>query len=85
MMEECDNFTRGGIGRSVLKMSLNEIIEKSGRNITHPIYAAYYSFEELRDSPLKFKRTRNVEDIDYNEISQACRQLSIDFEKWVRN
>lgn len=84
MMEYCDDFTRGGIGRSVLRMSIQEILDRSGRNITHPIYSAYYAFDQLRESPLAFKRRSNVADTDYAEVARSCAQLSADFEKWVK-
>ncbi|WP_423454312.1 hypothetical protein [Ottowia sp. VDI28] len=84
MMEYCDDFTRGGVGRTMLRLSLHEILQSSAGNHLHPIYSAYYAFEQLRDSPLAFKRRPNVEDTDYNEIAKSCAHLSADFEKWVR-
>lgn len=84
MMERCNEFTQGGIGRQVLRMSVQQILERSQQNITHPIYSAYYAFTELYDSPLVFERKSNAADTNYDQIARSCRQLNIDFEKWVR-
>lgn len=84
MLEYCDDFTRGGIGSRVLRMSIQEILDKSGGNITHPIYSAYYAFDQLHDSPLSFHRRTNVEETSYAEVAQSCARLSVDFEKWAR-
>ncbi len=84
MMERCGEFTQGGIGRQVLRMSVQQIIDRSQKNITHPIYSAYYAFTELYDSPLKFDRKSNAADTNYDQIVSACWQLNIDFEKWAR-
>ena len=84
MMERCDEFTSNGVGRQVLRMSIQEIIQKSGNNPIHPIYTAYYAFLQLHDSPLVFHRRSNVEDTNYAEIVSSCRQLNIDFERWAK-
>lgn len=84
MMERCGEFTQGGIGRQVLRLSIQQINECSQGNITHPIFSAYYAFTELYDSPLKFDRKSNVQDTSYDQIVSACWQLTIDFEKWSR-
>lgn len=84
MLEYCRDFTRGGIGRRVLRMSLQEILEQSGGNAVHPIYSAYYAFDQLTDSPLAFRRQSRVEDTSYAEIAQSCARLSYDFEVWAR-
>ena len=83
MMEYCDDFTRGGIGRSVLRMSLHEIETRSAGNITHPIFSAHYAFEQLRGSPLIFDRKASVDETSYEQIARSCRQLNIDFNRWI--
>jgi hypothetical protein len=84
MMERCGEFTQGGIGRQVLRMSVQQIIQVSQGNPGHPIYSAYYAFTELYDSPLAFDRKSNAADTNYDQIAQSCRKLNIDFENWVR-
>lgn len=84
MMERCSEFTNGAYGRQVLRMSLQEIIQRSGNNPGHPIYSAYYAFTELHDSPLAFDRKARVEETSYEQIAQSCSKLSADFEKWAR-
>lgn len=84
MMERCGEFMQGGVGRQVLRMSIQQINQISRGNITHPIYSAYYAFTELYDSPLAFDRKSNVEDTSYEQIARSCRQLNVDFENWVR-
>ena len=84
MMEHCDEFTRGGVGRQVLRLSIHEINQRSGGNFLHPIFAAYSAFTQLHDSPLAFDRKSRVEETSYEQISRSCRQLNVDFENWVR-
>ncbi len=84
MMERCGEFTNGAYGRQVLRMSIQEIIRRSGGNPGHPLYSAYYAFTELYDSPLVFQRKSRVEDTNYEQIAQSCRRLSSDFEAWTR-
>lgn len=84
MMERCDEFTANGVGRQVLRMSLQEIISRSNGNPAHPVYAAYHAFGVLHDSPLAFKRRPNAEDTSYDEIAAACRRLSADFDRWAK-
>ncbi len=84
MMERCDEFTRSGTGRQVLRMSIQEILQRSGGNPSHPIYTAYYAFTELHESPLAFKRQSLVENTSYEQIARSCRQLNLDFENWVK-
>ncbi len=87
MSEYCGDFTRNDIGQRVLKMSIKEINVSAGANINHPVFSAFYAFDKLRDTPLKFTRRPNVEDMDYYEIKRACLQLNQDFNndsKWSK-
>ena len=84
MMERCDEFTANGVGRQVLRLSIQEIIQRSGGNPGHPIYSAYHAFTELHDSPLAFDRKSRVEETNYEQIARSCRQLNIDFENWAK-
>lgn len=87
MGEYCDDFIRNDIGRRVLKMSLKEINDVAGKNINHPVFSAFYAFDKLRDTPLKFTKKANVEDTDYNEVKRSCMQLEQDFnnaKKWSK-
>lgn len=84
MMDRCSEFTNGPYGRQVLRMSVHEILQRSGNNHGHPVYSAYYAFTELYDSPLVFDRKSRVEDTNYEQIAQSCRRLSADFEAWAR-
>ncbi len=84
MLEHCADFTQNGVGRQVLRMSLAEIQDRSRGNITHPIFAAHYAFDQLRDSPLAFDRSTRVEDTSYEQISRSCARLSSDFERWAK-
>lgn len=68
VIDRCQEFTNGNWGRIALKSSIQEIIQKSGGNINHPLYSAYYAFTELYDSPLKFERKSNVQDTSYEQI-----------------
>jgi hypothetical protein len=59
--------------------------EQSSEGIT-PLVKAWYAFGSIYDSPLKFERKRNAEEISYMEIKRACRTLEIDFyddSKWA--
>ena len=84
MMEHCDEFTRGGVGRQVLRLSIHEINQRSGGNFLHPIFSAYSAFTQLHDSPLAFDRKSRVEETSYEQIARSCRQLNADFENWAR-
>ena len=87
MGEYCDDFTRNDIGRRMLKMSIAEIMALTGKNVNHPVFSAFYAFDKLRDTPLKFTRKANVEDTDYNEVKRSCLQLGQDFNndsKWSK-
>lgn len=84
MMEHCDEFMKGGVGRRVLRMSMQEIVQQSGNDHMHPLFSAYYAFNELHDSPLKFDRKASGKNIDYAQVVHACQQLNIDFESWSR-
>ncbi len=87
LSDYCDDFTRNDIGRATLHMSIQRILEISGKNINHPVYSAYYAFDKLYDSPLKFDRKSNVEDTNYLQIKQSCMQLNRDFyndSKWTK-
>lgn len=87
MGEYCDDFTRNDIGRRVLKMTIKEINVFGGVNINHPVVNAFYAFDKLRDTPLKFTQKANVDDTDYNEVKRSCLQLKQDFynaSKWSK-
>ena len=87
MGEHCVDFTRNDIGRRVLKMSIKEINVNGIENINHPVFKAFYAFEKLRDTPLKFTQKANVKDTDYNEVKRSCLQLKQDFynaSKWSK-
>ena len=87
MSEYCGDFTRNDIGQRVLKMSIKEINVSAGTNINHPVFSAFYAFDKLRDTPLKFTRRPNVEDMDYYEIKRACLPLNQGFNndsKWSK-
>lgn len=82
----CIDFTRHDTGRIVLRMSIQKILEVSGKNINHPIYNSYYAFTQIYDSPLQFDRKSNAEDTNYNQIKNSCNQLNSDFNndsKWT--
>ena len=83
MIDRCQEFTNGNWGRIAIKSSIQEIIQKSGENITHPLYSAYYAFTELFDSPLKFERKSNVVETNYEKIKKSCRQSNIDFDYYL--
>ena len=85
MMERCQEFTNGNLGRIAIKSSIQEILQRSGGNITNPLYSAYYAFTELYDSPLKFNRKSKVEETSYEQIQNSCYQLNIDFERYLAN
>ncbi|MFD2297740.1 hypothetical protein QRO11_15470 [Paracidovorax citrulli] len=84
MMERCSEFTAGGVGRQVLKLSIHEIIQRSGKNPGHPLYSAYYAFNELYDSPLRFDRKADVGQTSYEQIARSCQQLERDFDRWAQ-
>lgn len=84
MMDRCTEFTNSGYGKQVLQMSIQDIIQHSGGNPGHPLYSAYYAFTELYDSPLAFERKSRVENTNYEQIAKSCRQLSVDFENWIK-
>jgi hypothetical protein len=87
MSDYCDDFTHNDIGRRVLKMSIKEINVFADKNINHPVSSAFFAFDKLRDTPLKFTRKSNVEDMDYIEVKRSCLQLKQDFDnasKWSK-
>ncbi|WP_146033756.1 hypothetical protein [Alicycliphilus denitrificans] len=83
MLDRCGEFTAGGVGRRVLRMSIQQIQQASGGNILHPVFSAYHAFTELYDSPLLFDRQSNVESTNYEQIASACAKLSRDYETWL--
>lgn len=84
MMERCDEFTQNGIGRTVLKLTLQQINQRSGNDSNHPLFSAYYAFTRLHESPLIFDRKSRVEETSYDQIANSCRVLNQDFDKWAQ-
>jgi hypothetical protein len=86
MTDSCDDFLKDGLGRRVLRMSLQQIADESRGRAT-PLARASFAFDRLYDSPLKFERKTRAEDTSYAQIEQACRQAERDFNddsKWAR-
>jgi hypothetical protein len=51
---------------------------RASKGIT-PIIEAWYAFNDIYDSPLKFERKSNLEETNYMEIKRACSALERDF------
>ena len=86
ILDSCDEFTRNDIGRLALRLSSAEIHEKAAGRIT-PLVRAWYAFDDIYDSPLKFDRKAKAEDTKYWQIKQSCQQLTRDFNddtKWTK-
>lgn len=83
--DHCADFTYNDLGRIALRLSQKEILDRSGGKIT-PLVKAWYAFDYLYDSPLKFERKKKAEDTNYLEIKWSCEQLNRDFNndsKWT--
>ena len=64
ILENCAEFTQGGIGRQALRLSYKEINDRSGGRTT-PLTRAWLAFGELHDSPLEFDRNTRAEETKY--------------------
>jgi hypothetical protein len=84
MLESCDDFTRNDVGRQVLRMSQQQILDRSNGKAVSPYSLAMYAGDKLYDSPLKYQRMSRMEDTDYNSIKRACNQLQRDFDQWAK-
>ncbi|MCK9381947.1 MAG: hypothetical protein M0P95_12915 [Sulfuritalea sp.] len=86
ILDRCAEFTRGDVGRIALRLSYKEINDRSGNSIT-PLVKAWYAFDDIYDSPLRFDRKANAEETRYLEIKRSCQQLERDFNddsKWTK-
>jgi hypothetical protein len=87
MLDRCSEFTENDVGRVMLRLSQQEILKRANGKAMHPLHVAYYAFDQLRSSPLKFDRKSNTEDTNYFEVKRACLELNQDFNndgKWVK-
>ena len=81
----CADFTHNDVGRIALRLSYKEILARSGGRVS-PLVKAWYAFDYLYNSPLKFERKKRAEDTNYPEIKRSCEQLDRDFNndsKWT--
>jgi hypothetical protein len=86
LLDLCDVFTRNDIGATVLRLSYEEFNRRVGDRIT-PLSRAWFAYDRLYSSPLKFQRKAKAEENNYLEIKRSCRQLNADFyddAKWKR-
>jgi hypothetical protein len=86
MSDRCEDFTFQDLGRQVLRMSTQQMLATTRGGVT-PLAKAWYAFDYLYDSPLRFDRKQNAEETSYAQIKAACTQLERDFNddrKWSR-
>lgn len=74
MVDYCRDFTRNNIGRHVLHMSLQQIHEVSGGEISHPLLKASIAYQMLQDSSLNYDRSVPIEE-RYFHLRRACAQV----------
>lgn len=82
----CDIFTRNGVGRMALRLSYDEVAQRTDSDLNHPLMMAFLTYEDLYKSPLVFYRADSAKDVDYMEIVRSCNQLKRDFHsdrKWT--
>ncbi len=83
--DACAHFTDGDAGRTALRLSYAEIERRSNGKLT-PLMKAWFAFDELHASPLKFSRKAKAEETNYQEVKRACEVLDRDFmddSKWT--
>jgi len=86
MLDRCEQFTYQDIGLAVLRMTGQQIIDRSGGRLT-PLTAAWLAYDDLYDGPLLFDRDLRPEPAKYPEIKRSCAQLERDFAnkaKWTK-
>lgn len=87
LLGECSRFTDQDVGRQALRMSAQQISQLHARSGRTPVLIAWFAFETIHASPLKFRRPSSAEDTSYNEVKQACASLERDFyddKRWQR-
>jgi hypothetical protein len=85
LLDTCSDFTNEDIGKRALRMSADEMLKVTGGNVT-PLSRAYFAYDELHDSPLKFNRSIPAER-RYEGVKTACSALQRDFDNpalWVK-
>lgn len=80
MIEACRDFTRNGIGRQVLSMSMAEVLRATNGYHMHPLRLADYGLVQLHDSPLRYDRREPNNAKKYQAIFSACGELFRDTE-----
>lgn len=83
ILDRCNDFTRGDIGRTALRLSSAAIHDQARGRIT-PLVRAWHALGDLYDSPLKFDRSARAGDSKYWEIKKSCQQLERDFNEWAK-
>lgn len=86
ILDRCDEFTNGDLGRTALKLSYQQMNERAAGRLT-PLFMAWSAFADLYDSPLAFERKSNAADTNYVEVKRSCQQLARDFNddsKWTK-
>jgi len=79
MSGACDDFIRNDIGVLALKLSHQEIHNRTNGKPMHPLNVAVWAFEQLRNSPLRFERKSDMEETNYYTVKKACFELNRDF------
>lgn len=86
ILDRCAEFVENDIGQLALRLSHQEMLDRTKGKLT-PLALAWFAFNDLVKSPLKFERKTKAEETNYTEIKRACAQLDRDFEddsKWVK-
>lgn len=84
ILDRCEVFTRGDIGRIMLRTSGEKLLAQAqGKStlLTH----AWMSFNYLHGSPLRFDRKSKIEETNYMQIKRSCMEVERDFNddsKW---
>lgn len=86
ILERCTDFTYQDLGLATLRMTGQQILDRSGGRIT-PLTTAWNAYEHLYDGPLLFDRELRPAAAQYYEIKRSCAQLERDFynnAKWTK-
>ena len=81
----CEKFTYNDLGRVALRLTRDEILDRSGGRLT-PLVMAMGAFSYLDESPIAFDRQERARDGKYEQIKRSCSQLDRDLNdkrKWT--
>lgn len=80
LLDDCDDFTRGDIGRTVMRLSTKELLDRTQGQVNN-LALAWHAHDKIHDSPLRYHRPRRMEETKYDDIKRACRDLARDLER----